>query len=195
MHMPSADDHYIHEILRLEPLLRAFLHRFAPKPADLDDLVQETYARLLALNSDARMAINSIQAFALTTARHIAVDSTRKRKTIPFDLVEDLDAVYVSQEGNSVEQLVNAHQELVKLAQAVASLPERCAEVFTLRKVYGLTQQEIAAHFGISISTVEAHLVKAVKRCKAHTERLTDVEEQTNPEKSRRLWAWKGKQG
>ena len=37
-------------------------------------------------------------------------------------------------------------------------LPARCRQVFTLRKVYGLSQKEIAAELKISENTVESHL-------------------------------------
>jgi RNA polymerase sigma factor (sigma-70 family) len=163
--MPLADDTYIVEILRLEGILRAYLHRFAPKPSDLEDLLQETYAHLLGVPPENRGAIKNTQAFALAAARNIAIDLTRRRRIAPIDLVEDLDALPVSEDGTGLEEIVNAHQELACLAEAVAGLPDRCAEVFTLRKVYGMSQREIAKHFGISISTVEQHLVKAVRRC------------------------------
>jgi RNA polymerase sigma factor (sigma-70 family) len=190
--MPRADDTYIREILSLEPLLRAYLHRFAPKHNDLDDLLQETYARLLALPVESRMGVKSTQAFALTTARNIAVDWTRRRRSVPFDLVEDLDAIPVSQDVSSVEQIVNAHQELLNLARSVAKLPDRCAEVFTLRKLYGFTHQEIAKYFGISVSTVEQHLVKAVKRCKSHAQPPGNPDQRDRRPKLQRRWPWKG---
>jgi len=193
--MAGADDIYINEILRLEPLLRAYLHKFAPRLADLDDLMQETYARLLGVAPQERLAIKSTQAFALTTARNIAVDWVRRSKTVPFDFVEDLEALNVSQNESSVEQLVNAHQELVRLARAVATLPQRCAQVFTLRKVYGLTQEEIATHFGISVSTVENQLVKAVKRCKEYAEReaAAPAGAAVSSRRHGRRWPWKRK--
>ena len=53
------------------------------------------------------------------------------------------------------------------LTQAVARLPERCRQVFTLRKVYGLSQKEIAASLDISENTVEQHLAKGVRLCTA----------------------------
>lgn len=163
--MARTDDIYINEILRLEGLLRASLHRFAPKPADLEDLLQETYTRLLDLPAERRAGIQSVQAFALTTARNVAIDWARRRRIVPIDFVEDLGALSVSDDGTRVDEIVHAHQELVRIAEAVAELPKRCAEVFTLRRVYGWSQREIAEHFGISISTVENHLVKAVRRC------------------------------
>jgi RNA polymerase sigma-70 factor (ECF subfamily) len=37
--------------------------------------------------------------------------------------------------------------------------------VFTLRKVYGFSQKEIAERLQISENTVEQHLTKAARRC------------------------------
>jgi RNA polymerase sigma factor (sigma-70 family) len=53
------------------------------------------------------------------------------------------------------------------LTRAVARLPARCRQVFTLRKVYGLSQKEIAASLSISENTVEQHLAKGVRLCTA----------------------------
>ena len=41
-------------------------------------------------------------------------------------------------ERGQVDEIVNTHQELALLTAAVARLPARCRQVFTLRKVYGL---------------------------------------------------------
>lgn len=165
--MAYDDDDYVQEILRLETLLRVYLHRLAPKHADMEDLLQETYARLLGLPPERRVAIHQLQPFVIATARNVALDWIRRRRITPIDAVEDLEQLpsALMAGTSSVEDVVNAHQQLLHVAAAVADLPMRCAEVFTLRKVYGWSQKEIAAHFGISVSTVEAHLVKAAKRC------------------------------
>lgn len=161
----QRDDNYVLEILRLEGLLRAYLHRFAPKPSDRDDLLQETYAKLLSLSTEQRARIETVQRFALTTARNVAIDWMRRRRVVPIDAIGDLDELYVDHCESGIDDLVNAHQELLRVAAVVADLPERCAQVFTLRKVYGWSQREIADHFGITVSTVESHLVKAMRRC------------------------------
>ena len=54
---------------------------------------------------------------------------------------------------------------LAMLVTAVKALPARCRQVFTLRKVYGYTQREIAARMGITENTVEQQLAKAVRHC------------------------------
>jgi RNA polymerase sigma-70 factor (ECF subfamily) len=163
--MARPVDAYVREILRLEELLRVFLHRFAPKPVDLEDLLQETYLRLLGLSTEQRAGVRSVQAFALTTARHVAVDWIRRRQVVGMDVVDNLDAVPVTGEEGGLEDLVSTHQQLMQIAEAVDSLPERCREVFTLRRVYGLSQKEIARQLRISDKTVEQHLVQGMRRC------------------------------
>ena len=49
-----------------------------------------------------------------------------------------------------VGDLVIRRQELDLLAEAVRSLPERCRQVFLLRKIQNLSQREIALRLGIS---------------------------------------------
>ena len=44
-------------------------------------------------------------------------------------------------------------------------MPRRCRQTFTLRKVYGFSQKEIAARLSIAENTVEQHLMKAARRC------------------------------
>ena len=51
------------------------------------------------------------------------------------------------------------------LVKAIQGLPDRCRQVFTLRKVYGYSQKEIALRLSISENTVEQHLTKAARRC------------------------------
>jgi RNA polymerase sigma-70 factor (ECF subfamily) len=53
------------------------------------------------------------------------------------------------------------------LKEAVASLPERCREIFELSRVHGLKYAEIAATLEISIKTVEAQMGKAIRVLRA----------------------------
>jgi RNA polymerase sigma-70 factor (ECF subfamily) len=47
-------------------------------------------------------------------------------------------------------------QELELLTHAIQSLPTRCRQIITLRRIYGLPQKEVAAQLGLSEHTVEA---------------------------------------
>jgi len=55
-------------------------------------------------------------------------------------------------------------QELEMLTQAIQSLPTRCRQILTLRKIYGLSQKEVAAELGISEHTVEAQGTIALRK-------------------------------
>lgn len=158
-------DSCLREALQAEGLLRACLFRFARNAADVEELLQETYARLLTSTAAEHVEVRSVQAFALTIARNVALGWIRHRDVVPIRLVSDLAALDVLDESARVEEIVNAHQELTLLAECVAELPERCRQAFTLRRVYGFTQQEIAQRLRIEESTVEQLLARAVRRC------------------------------
>lgn len=56
-------------------------------------------------------------------------------------------------------------EEFQHLIQAIQSLPERCRQVITLRKIYGLSQKEVASRLGISVHTVEAQGSIGLRKC------------------------------
>lgn len=162
--MGNPGDKYLLEALESESILRAYLFRFVRNAADVDELLQEAYARLLTA-SPAQGEVRSVRALMLTIARNIALDWLRHRDVVPIELVSDLAALDVLDDRAQVDEIVNAHQELQLLADVIADLPKRVRQAFTLRRIYGLSQQEIALHMGISDSTVEQLLARAVRRC------------------------------
>ncbi len=163
--MENSDDRYLLEALEFESVLRACIRRYVKTAADVDELLQETYARLLVAGRDSKREVQSVRAFALGVARHVALDWLRRQQVISIELVMDLEALNDLNEGEQVDAIVSLDQELDRLAQAVQELPARCREVFILRKVYGYNQKEIAVKLKISGNTVEQHLTKAVRSC------------------------------
>jgi RNA polymerase sigma-70 factor (ECF subfamily) len=159
----NPGDRYVLEALESEGVLRAYLFRFVRNSADVDELLQETYAKLLGANPGGEL--RSVRALALTISRNVALDWLRHRNVVPMELVSDLAALDVLDEKARVDEIVNAHQELALLSEVVGELPMRIRQAFTLRRVYGLSQQEIAERMGISDKTVEQLLVRAVRRC------------------------------
>lgn len=163
--MSKNDERYLLQALEIEGVLRACLYRYTRNNSDVDELLQEVYARLLVAGASNEPEVRSVRAFALTIARNVAFDWLRHRQVVPIELVADLEALEVLDEGEQIEEIVNSHQELAILVKAIQGLPERCRQVFTLRKVYGYSQKEIAARLNISENTVEQHLTKAARRC------------------------------
>jgi RNA polymerase sigma factor (sigma-70 family) len=126
-------------------------------------VVQEAYSR--TLRAQAQAPIESVKAFIFTTARNVALDQLRRRQVIGLDPIAETDASSVLEESPGVADAVCRSQELELLTQAIQSLPDRCRQVLTLRKIYGLPQKEIALQLGISEHTVEAQVANGVRRC------------------------------
>jgi len=160
----KTEDRFLLHALEFESVLRACLYRYTRNTNDVDELLQETYARLLTAGASSNTQIRSTRAFCLTVARNTALDWLRHRQIVPIELVADMEDLEVLDEGQQLEEIVNAHQELALLARAVETLPVRCKQVFTLRKVYGFSQKEIAERLQISENTVEQHLTRAARR-------------------------------
>jgi RNA polymerase sigma-70 factor (ECF subfamily) len=52
--------------------------------------------------------------------------------------------------------------ELRRIAEAIAELPQKTAQIFTLRRVHGLSQRQIAQQLGVPESTVEKHISRGI---------------------------------
>src|SRR3954463_4938233 len=72
--LPSAElgNWFKQEVHPHEPALRSFLRRHFPTIADVDDLVQEAYARLFRAKKQGE--VTNARSFLYTTARNVACD-------------------------------------------------------------------------------------------------------------------------
>ena len=169
-------------LLAHERDLRAYLSHCLPHRDDVPDVIQETYTRLLALSPERRGAIRSWRAFLFATARNIAMDRLRWPATVSLEALPEIDGADVVSGGGeeqTPDEIVNLTQEQDLLARVIASLPEKCREVLTLRKIHGLSQKEIAQRLGIAEHTVEKHISHGVRLC---AERVLGVSNGAEPQ-------------
>lgn len=146
-----------------ESELRAYLRAHFPADLDVDDLVQETYARLLQAREQ-HGAVRAPRAYLFATARNAVFDVLRRRRIVAIDGIAEIERLPVFQDGPDVSEAVSHAQELQLLAAAIAALPERCRLVVTLRKLHGLSHREIAHRLGIAENTVNAQVAIGVLR-------------------------------
>jgi RNA polymerase sigma-70 factor (ECF subfamily) len=156
---------FAEEVQPHERRLRSWLLARFPDLREIDDVLQETYVRLLRARNSG--GVRSVPAFMFIAARNAACDVFRRRKPNLIQSVEDMVALDVLDEGPDAAELTAIKQELEILAAAMRTLPDRCREVFTLRKIYGLPQKEIATRLGIAEHTVEIHVCKGARLCAA----------------------------
>jgi RNA polymerase sigma factor (sigma-70 family) len=72
------------------------------------------------------------------------------------------------EEGPDAAETASQGQELELLHETIRLLPERCRQVFALRRLQGLSHREIATRLGISENTVDAQLCNAIFRCRQY---------------------------
>ena len=159
---------FAEEVQPHESSLRAYLRVKFPTLPDIDDLVQESYARLIRAKAAGR--VNYVKAFLFTTARNAALDLFRRHRVVSFEAIGNIAELSVIEEGPSVADVINKQEELQLLAEAVRTLPDRCRQVITLRLLYGLSHKEIGERLNISEHTVKAQLAKGMRRCTAYFE-------------------------
>lgn len=166
MDTPDQARWFSEEVRPHEPALRAFLHARFPSLRETDDLVQESYVRVL--RAQATSGITNVKSFLFSTARNLALDLFRREQVVPFEPIEVSDRSFVLDSGQNTVESVCHEQELILLQAALASLPPRCREVLTLRKLHGLSREEIATRMGISPHTVKAQIALGMLRCRRY---------------------------
>ena len=154
---------FAEEVLPHEQPLRSYLRQSLPSLADVDDLVQDCFARMMRARNTG--TIRAPKPFLFAIARNAVRDFIhRKSRAELIPITENVEVAVLEEESDVVE-LVCRRQELALLTEAIQSLPERCREVLLLRKIKGLSQKEIAELLGIAEHTVEALAAKGTRRC------------------------------
>ncbi|MBL9205175.1 MAG: sigma-70 family RNA polymerase sigma factor [Opitutaceae bacterium] len=146
-----------------EPALRAYLRSRFPDARDVDDVVQESYERLLRARQAGQIAY--AKAYLFTTARNVALALFRRPRIFDEKGVTDPAAMRILEERTDVAEQVSTRQEIDLLLQAIEALPPRCREIFILRKLQGLPQRDIATRLGLSEQTVQVQVARGAKKC------------------------------
>jgi RNA polymerase sigma factor (sigma-70 family) len=149
------------EVQPHEPAVRGYLRSQYPS-IDADDVVQESYLKLLQARATGRVA--SAKAYFFTVARNTAVSIFRRRKIYADTPVNELPDWRVLDGGPDAAELANTRLQLDLVVEAIGGLPARCREIVTLAAVDGLTYAEIAARLGLSEATVRVQIARGVHK-------------------------------
>jgi RNA polymerase sigma factor (sigma-70 family) len=140
--------------------LRRYLATVLGNPHEAQDIAHDAYMRTYTAMQG--QAISQPKAFLFTTARRLALNFRIRRggRMRPEEnTVLDRQAADTPDAG----QITMARQERAAMEAAIAGLPEGCREVLVIRTMEELSHQEIADRLGLSRSTVEKHLARALR--------------------------------
>ncbi len=157
---------FVDEVLPHEGDLRDWLKSRFPNVKDVDDLVQEAYSRLLKAYGSG--PIVNPRAYLFVVSRNLALNQLRHLRYDWPKGAWEVDPLNILDEVNSPPEAMVIKEELQHLIHAIQSLPDRCRQVMTLRKIYGLSQKEVAKKLGISVRTVEAQGIIGLRKCIAY---------------------------
>ncbi|NEW82689.1 MAG: RNA polymerase sigma-70 factor [Mariniphaga sp.] len=148
------------------PRLNDFSRKVIKDDNISQDIVQEVFVKVW----EKRATIDSlnIEAFLFKLVRNHCIDYIKHMKVENFRMQEiqkstQYEELYrIDFIGN--EPYVLIENELkTKIEKTIQNLPERCREVFTLSRIDGLKNKEIAEKLGINIKNVERHLNRALQ--------------------------------
>lgn len=144
-----------------DALVRSIM-KMSVKQQDVDDILQETFAR--ALDANKRHKIASPKDYLFVVSRNLVLKKLRKKSQ---EICSEIDAAILAQDEQvSLDQRLYQQRRLEKFRHALGALPEKHRRAILLRKFYGLSHKEIASKMAISVSSVEKYIAAGLKACK-----------------------------
>jgi RNA polymerase sigma-70 factor, ECF subfamily len=137
----------------LDRLYRA-AYAYVGTQHEAEDLVQETYARVLS--RPRRMTPGRELGYMLTALRHTFIDLRRRRRPEVTGLDEMVAAVPDSRASARPDHRLNA----AEIYAAIAALPEPYREAVAAVDLAGLAYRETAELLGVPIGTVMSRLYR-----------------------------------
>lgn len=146
------------------------LHNFAiyltRKPAEAEDLVQETYLRAFRFSHRFQPGTH-LRAWLFQILRNTFLTFYRvNERELPLadDGVPDWDAPMFHEAPAGDAGTLEAHTDLER---AMASLPEEFRTVLLLAEVEGMPLEEVARVMGCPVGTVKSRIFRAKERLRA----------------------------
>jgi len=176
----TEQDRKIAEIVVKErPRLRNFIRRRVPDPAEVEDIVQDVFYRLVEANR-LLMPIEHVTGWLFSVARNRITDLFRKKKPESFseqateteegELLQIEDLLPSPEAGPDAAYLRSLLLEELELA--LDELPDEQREVFVAHEMEGRSFREMAEESGVNINTLLARKRYAVLHLR---ERLRDI--------------------
>lgn len=147
-------------VLPHEPAIRAWLKRNRVCDLDVDDVVQEMYAKIVSL--DKLEGIRHPKHYAFQVAKFIVIDHIRRARIVSIFSAGDVEELGLAAPEAGPEEQVTFRDEIRDITRAIAAMPARTRDVLVLRRVTGLSQRETAERLAISEKTVEKHMARGV---------------------------------
>ena len=146
--------------------LRKMISRYLSRKSDIEDVLQETFARTYA--ADKKKSVQFPKLYLFKTAKHLVFNENTKVANMLTEYLEDTVQIdQLNSAENPLDSLSHAEEKAL-LQQAIDNLPTQCRRVTSLRLNNNFAVKDIAGELNLSLSTVEKHLAKGIERCDSY---------------------------
>jgi len=145
-------------------LRRYFSARLRNASADVPDLMQEVFLRLLRMEN--HEAIRNPQAYLFTIARHVlhqhSLQQAERPRTVEIhDVMAELDDLPSADPAAQVE----CEKRFEELGRELAKVSPRAYATLILHRCDGVPLKDISEMFGVSYTMTKRYLAKALTFC------------------------------
>jgi RNA polymerase sigma-70 factor (ECF subfamily) len=135
--------------------LRAFLARLG-LDRHADDIIQETFITIWRKRNTLD-ASKSLEAYIFTIAKNLALKSLESELKMAVTNFHNLDIIGFEEDGP-----IYTEEFFKALDACINRLPPRPKQILHLKRFKGLSTEEIALELGLTKSTVENHMNRAM---------------------------------
>ena len=143
----------------------AFAKNYISANEDVENIVQDVFLVLWEKKDELELSC-TLTTYLFTLVKNRCLNFLRHKlieEEYNAQMKEELGFKLYALE--SMEYSYHSEKELQEIIQrALDTLPERCREVFIKSRIEGLKYKEISEELGISVNTVENHIVTALKK-------------------------------
>ena len=145
--------------------LRRFLSSRTRNGADVPDLAQEVFLRLLRVSQ--HEVIRSPEAYLFTVASHVVHQHTLRQANAPeaVDITQLLAELQLTS-GDDPSAAAETHERLKGLQRALDELPPKYATALLLHRFAGFSIEEIGRELGVARPTAKKYLAQALVHCR-----------------------------
>jgi RNA polymerase sigma-70 factor (ECF subfamily) len=168
---PSPTEIFTQLFAESRQALHRYIRRFVGSSETAKEIVQEAFLRTYRQ----RESVTTLRAFLFSTARNLAANEYRHRRTVERGTVGDLSDSRVKQECESLETGLLRDERNRLIQEAIDRLPPQCRAAFTLRVFHECSYKEVADRLGISAKTVEKHIARGLRETHVFLARRYDA--------------------
>ena len=149
------------------PSIRRFLRGRSVRSEEIEDVVQELFARLMSaqgLEEKMTDATGSNRSYLISMASGLISDRRRKQRVRTAYARAQAETEAERVDERTPERIVAAQLELEAIRAVILSLPLNWRVALLLQRLRNLSYEQIALRMGVSVRQVERYLYRATRR-------------------------------